>query len=44
MTEWINKLAAHTFKVGHLPYCRIGHRAILMGSNIIVIGGTNFHH
>lgn len=44
MAEWIQKLTSHTFKVGHLPYSRIGHRAILMGSNIIVIGGTNFHH
>ncbi len=44
MSESIQKLSAHTFKTGCQPYSRIGHRTLLRNSNILVIGGTNYHN
>jgi len=44
MTDFLHKLSAHTFKTGCQFYSRIGHRAILKGSNILVFGGTNYHN
>jgi len=44
MAESINDLSARAFKTGCPFYTRIGHRALLKGSNILVFGGTNYHN
>ena len=44
MNDIVCNLSARPFKTGCQFYSRIGHKAILKGSNILVFGGINYHN